>query len=237
MKKMILKYSLLILILVSGACSLNQSDEKTKGSKYCKNEIRLFSVPDSIQSIAIDYHDDTDSIMNFIENKLQIDLCWNMVTFGLELTNMEPVKVQLLKECDDGIIRCFRRFPEVMIFLNQEGRLMIGGDIIPIDSVKFWIKVNFPNKEEFDLEEVSIKWLTETPKDSIEKTLMNIIDGYMLNYEEVSQRTFLKGICELSESQVDSLKNILPFKVRSGMGRFIPPPPLTEEEMKELNIE
>ena len=235
MKKIILKYSLLYLILFFAACSSNQANEKLKESKYCENQISFYSIKDSLQSIKIDYNDVPDSILNSIENKLQMNLCWKKVDFGLELTNTEPVKVQLLKECDDGIIRCFRKYPEVRVLLNQKGLLMIETDIIPIDSMKFWIQKNFPNSDDFDLEEISIEWTTETPKDSIEKAFVNIIDGYLLNYEELSQKSFSKNICDLTESQVDSLKNILPLKIRLGMGRsIVPPPPPTDEQLKEL---
>lgn len=235
MKKIILKYSLLYLTLFFAACSSNQVDDKLNESKYCENEISFFSITDSFQSIKIDYNDLSDSVLNSIENKLQIDLCWKKVDFGLELTQMEPVKVQLLKECDDGIIRCLIRFPEVKVLLNHKGQLMIENNVIPIDSTKFWIHKNFPNSDDFDLEEILIIWTTETPKDSIEKAFVNIIDGYLLNYEELSLKSFSKNICDLTESQVDSLKNILPFNVRLGMGRLIiPPPPPTDEQLKEL---
>ncbi len=216
------------------ACNSKQSEKNltdNAGSKYCSNEINLFSTPDSIHKITIDYKLDSDSIINSIENILDKDLCWNMVNFGLALTYNKPVNVHLLKECNDGIIRCFRRFPEVNILLNQKGLLMIENDIIPIDSVKFWIHKNFPNDEEFDFEEISIKWTTETPKDSIEMAFGNIIDGYLMNYSEISQKFYSKNICDLTENQVDSLKTELPFKIRLGMGRQIipPPPPPTME--------
>jgi len=226
MKRLKFTYGLLVFALLFLACNSKQSDENLTDSKYCSNEISLFSTQDSLHKITIDYKLDSDSIINSIENILNKDLCWNIVNFGLVLTNNKPVKVHLLKECNDGIIRCFRRFPEVNILLNQKGLLLIENDIIQIDSVKFWIHKNFPNDEEFDFEEISIKWTTETPKDSIEKTFENIIDGYLMNYSDISQKLFSKNICDLSKNQVDSLKTKLPFKIRLGMGRqMIPPPP------------
>jgi len=225
-------------MLALTACSSNRVDDNSKTSKYCENEIRLFSIQDSMKSIAITYSQESDSIISSIQQELQIDLCWKMVHFGLEISKTAPVKVQLLKECFDGVIRCFRSFPEVSILLNQSGKLMIENNTIAIDSVKFWIYHNFPNEEQYDLEEISIKWTAETPKDSIEKTLINIVDGYLLKYEELSENLFSEAVCDLRESQVDSLSNIFPFKVRLGTGNISvppppPPPPVPREKLKE----
>lgn len=217
-------YSFLLFILIITACSSIQSDRK-----YCSNEINLFSIQDPLKSISIDYTKEPDSIMSNIESILKKDLCWNMVYFGLELSNSKPVKVQLLKECEDSTLRCFRQFPEAQILLNQKGQLMIEYERTPIDSVKFWINKNFPNKVNNDLEEISIKWTVQTPKDSIEKTFENIIDGYLLNYSTLSLKLFSKDVCDLSKSQIDSLKVLLPFKLSLGMGSSIPPPPLIEK--------
>ncbi|MEZ4804724.1 MAG: hypothetical protein R2852_04370 [Bacteroidia bacterium] len=222
--------SLLLWLIIFTACSPNRSEDNLKVSKYCANEISLFSVPDSLQSIKIDYSLKPDSFFNTIANKLNKDLCWKMTSFGLKLNTSEPIKVQLFDKCEDGINRCGFRRPEVRILLNQTGKLMIERDIIPIDSVKYWIYKHFPNSVEYDLEEISFEWAIEANKDSIEKVFSNIIDGYLLKYEKLAKVSFSKNICNISKSQVDSLKSILPFKVRLGIKRIIKLPPIPSSE-------
>ena len=227
MKKLKIKYIYLgIIAIVNASCSAPTKKVQPIPEKYCENEIRLFSISDSLTSIIIDYNIEPDSIMKAIGDKLQKDLCWKVLDFGLDINNMKPIHVKLHKKCLDGTIRCSGSYPEVSILLNQQGLLMIENDIISIDSVKFWIYENFPNNYEYDLKEISIMWTMETPKDSIEKTFINVVDGYLMNYEELSIELFSKNICKLSEMQVDSLKNRLPFNIQLGMGLvLIPPPP------------
>jgi hypothetical protein len=233
MKRLKITYILIIITLFFTSCASKENDKnfdntlKNKSSKYCINEISLFSIDDSLQEISIDYDLEEDSIMKFIEKELNKDLCWNLVSFGIELPNNNPIKVQLLKKCNSFCRTNF--YSEVSILLNQNGISLIQNEFfVPIDSIKHWIHKNFPSNNSFDKKEISIKWTKETPKDSIEKTFVNIVDGYLLNYEDLSHNLFSKSICDLSENQIESLKSELPFKVTLEMGTITRPqaPPI-----------
>jgi hypothetical protein len=230
MKRFKIIYGLFLYISLFVSCTSNEIQNHAYNGKYCPNEISLFSIQDSLKKISVDYKIEPDLLIESIEDKIGQDLCQNMVTFGLALRDSEPIKVHLLKECGDRDMGFHRKYPEVKILLNQKGLLMIENELTPIDSVKLWIHKNFPNDEMSDLEEISIKWTSETPKDSIELAFNNIINGYLLNYAELSRKLFSKDICDLTENQVDSLKVKLPFKVRLGFGRhFTLPLPRSPE--------
>jgi len=193
--------------------------EKQVKDKYCSNERSLLSIPDSIKQITIDYSLQIKPLFNSIEKKLGKNLCWNLTSFGLILTNKDVVQVEILRKCKSAIISCFIRHPEVHIILNQKGMVMIENEITSIDSVKFWIGKNFPNDAKYGLEEISIRWDTETPKDSIEKAFVNITDGYLQSYQKMAQKLFSKNLCDLKIVQLDSLKEQLPIKIRLELNR------------------
>lgn len=228
MKRITVTYLLVLFVILVVGCKNAQNEKIIDDSKYCLNEIKLFSVVDSVEKIEINYNVDPDSTMSSIENVLNKDLCWNEVSFGMLLSNYEPVNVHLQKECDRRLEASGCSSPEVRIMLNRNGIVMLEGIIMPIDSVKFWIEKNFPDEQELSREEIVVDWDFSAPKDSIEKTFKNIVEGYLRNYAKLSDRLFGKNTCELSLKQIDSLKRTLPFKIKLGMGEFVLPPPQIE---------
>jgi hypothetical protein len=231
MKKMKSLYAVLLLAFFFAACTQKETKSEVKNSKYCVNELSLLSIPDSIKQITIDYSLKAEPLFNSIAKKLDKDLCLDMTSFGLVLANKEVVKVEVFKKCNHRVFSCFVRHPEVKILLNKKGMLMIENEITSIDSVKFWLGENFPNDNKYDLKEISINWDEKTPKDSIEKVFTMITDGYLQSYNKMSQKLFLKNVCELTIFQVDSLKDKLPIKINLELGKqFVPPPPPIEEQ-------
>lgn len=219
----------LALLLVLSSCQEGTSEQGKE--IYCPNEIRIFAFDDQIKLIGINYNEPKEKILDFVEQKFEEDLCWKKVYFGLKLKSGNMIKVSLLKECKDDVIRNFGLRPGVKILLNQRGKLMIENEVIPIDSVKFWISAHYPNDDENDLQEIAIDWSIETPADSIEKALVNIEAGYFLVYQSLSKKKFEKGFCDLNNEELIDLRKELPFEIKLDLAnRTIPPPPPPNEQ-------
>lgn len=211
-----------LLFIFMFITSCNQ--EEVTIDKYCSNQRVLFSASDNLETVTINFSDSNSDIMDFLESTIKKDFCWNEVSFGLTLKNGNTIKVFVINECWDGIIRCFRKFPR-QILLNEQGDLMIENDLIPIDSTKGWIKNNFLS-EEYGLKQLSLQWHMSSPYDSIQKVFSNIIDGYLQVYEEMSKDFFGKKTCDLHREELNFLSNKLPFKLKLEIGRrpnILPP--------------
>lgn len=232
MKKAKFLYLFLLSIFFFIGCSPKQTKIKTSNSKYCANELSLLSISDSLKKITIDYSLEEKPLLSSIEEKLGENVCGELVSFGLILKNEDVIKIQYQKICDDGIIFCGRKPWKAKILLNEHGLLLIDYELSSIDSVKHWLHQNLMNGKGVKFKETSIQWQTETPKDSIEKTFANIMDGYLLKYEDLSQQLFLKKICDLETSQINILKEKLSFKLQLELEELIiipPPPPIQQE--------
>jgi hypothetical protein len=211
MKKQIIFFSLSIVVISFWAFASNHRVSMPNSPQHCKNEEALFSIPDTLKSIRIDYNRDPDSIMNFVENQLQIDLCEDVAHFGLILNDLPAVRVALPRMCDDGTIRCGLIFPEFRIILNQLGESMVNENRILIGSIGQRIANRFPDTIKYNLQEISLLWTPETPKDSIEKTMKQIVDGYLMNYEFLARQLFATNVCELNKAQLNRLKKCCHF--------------------------
>ncbi|AXG71860.1 hypothetical protein KORDIASMS9_04118 [Kordia sp. SMS9] len=199
---------------------------------FCANEKRVFSLPDSLQKITLDYQLEAKPLMSYIEKQLGIDLCQKPANFGVILANNNAVTVQLHKIfCVDGIISCFIRRDEAQISLNKEGVLLVEQELVAIDSITYWLEANLLNRKKINYKKTSLSWETDTPKDSIEKTFVNIKKGYVLSYRKRTTEFFKKTICDVSSHQLDSLQKLLPLTIRLELNKFpIPPPPPIPEK-------
>ncbi|WP_146169736.1 hypothetical protein [Kordia periserrulae] len=154
-------------------------------------------------------------------------VCGALTNFGLILENQEVIKVQYRKKCQDGIgmISCYKEQFSIKALLNEKGSVLFAYESIPIDSIKYWIRDNFWDDGTYYYDKTSVQWETETPKDSIEKVLSTIKDGYLLIYEKLSQKLFAKKVCELQPAEMQQLKEQLSFTIQLNMEYKIPPPP------------
>lgn len=225
MKKMNFLYVLSFLFLFIG-CSPKQAKKEISNSKYCANELSLLSVSDSLKKIKIDYSLEEEPLLNSIAKKIDTELCLKTIHFRVILANEDVANMYVQRECDKNIVSCYNRGTETYILLNKNGHLLMKDGVITIDSVKYWMRKNFSSKDDDHYKRVSIRWDTKTPKDSIEKTFTNVMNGYLLTYEDLSQQLFSKKVCDLETSQVNILKKKLPFKLRLQFGeQFLTPPP------------
>lgn len=192
----------------------------------------LVSVPDSLKIISLDYNVTANQLLDSLEAKLDNDVCDEFVSFGLRLQNQDVVQIRYEKRCQDNIISCFGRYFEVNALLNQDGLLLMGHEIITIDSIKHWMRTNFTDKGNITYAKVLFGWDEKTPKDSIEKVITTIKDGYQMVYEDLSQAVFSKNVCDLEASQVKRLHKLIPFTISFDLVRthHLPPPPTSEIE-------
>jgi hypothetical protein len=214
----------LAILLLLFSCS----KEKNTTSRYCENEIQLFSVADTIPVLQLNYHHPESQILDSIEQALKQDLCFNKVDFGLSLDDGNVISVYVLKEYPTNVIVCYISHPKARILLNKYGDLMLNNNIVLIDSVPYFLREAFINNT-YDLEETFIKWTEETPRDSIEKTFKNIIAGYLLLYDSMALETFNKKTCSLTPEELNQLKKDFPFIVKLDIGRLVRLLPVIKE--------
>ncbi|WP_420574057.1 hypothetical protein [Kordia sp.] len=163
MKNTKLLFVILFLGLFLMACTQNQAT-----STGFENELSLLSIPDSLKKITIDYRLEEEALLHSIEKKIGENVCGATTNFGLILENEKPVNVYIHKICFDRMVGCFRRPREAKVLLNEKGMLLMAHELVDIDSIPQWMQNNY-SKKEFKYTQTSIRWVSETPKDSIEK--------------------------------------------------------------------
>jgi len=227
-------FYLIFLIISCFLVSCNSNVNNLSSSQYCPNELELINPTDSLITLSIDYNETPDSIMNFISSKLGEDLCWKKVAFGLTSKNLHSrVAVSLQRECNDGYMRCFTKYPEISILINKKAEILFERRTCSMDSIAREILVNYPNGHDHDLEEISLKWDEGTNPEIIETVLMEIVHGYLLKYNALSKEIFGQELCLLHSSELEFLKRKLPFEIRLGMGRrILPPPPRIPQDLE-----
>lgn len=224
MKNIILIFFPLLFI----ACNTEEIEEK-----YCSNEIRLFSIPDSLNTELIPFSIKTDSIFELINSAYEIAPCWFFNYFEFELHNNMSIYSYQQKKCYDSYSPICFPSTQTHVSINSEGNIIFERNQFKIDSIKDWFKdVWLLNNENHHInengiyEEIQIKCKEDTPKDSLVKVFENIIDGFLFKYEELSKSRYAKEICDLTNSEIDSLKSIFPIRIKLVIikGSSVPPP-------------
>ena len=217
-------WQILISILIITSCQINED---------CKNENYLIRPLEKDVTIKLDYNQNQESLIEDVEELFSEDLCWNEKILGIEIGN-KLLKTIFQKTCVDGTIRNIP-ISEVKILMNQKGETLLNNQIIHLDSVANWIENHFPNETDYETEEIFFLWTKESPKEKIEKVFNQITNGYLKSYNKIANKIYGKEFCELELSKVKELENTLKFRIKLGFGKvMIPPPPLTEEQIKEF---
>jgi len=211
--------------------------------KNCANKIALTQHGKTDLTLKLNYNQSQEALREEIKNHFQEDICWEEKTIDLQINN-RVLKTIFQEACImKGTGYGIRYISEVRVLINQQGELLINDEyFLPQDSLSDWIGQNFPYelKKEFTLEEISIHWLEETPKEDIENVLLEIEEGFLKSYESISNKKFKNPICDLNQDEFLQLKKELDFRIKLSFGRIIPPPPPpppTDEEIEENFLE
>ena len=208
------------------SCSTSTDPNGSHKNPYCVNQAGLFSIPDSLKIIDIDFGDSDEGLLALLTAETDIDSCWNKLAFGLPLAqNFEPVRVYVLNECPDHLIRLESKTKQISVLVNQFGQVLIDGEPLSIDSLQFSIKANLNVIEIPEQQEILVLWDRDSPRDSLKAALIGIVEGFLLKQEELALEEFSTSICSLNESQIHYLSEVLPMNIRLGIGRYFTPPP------------
>ena len=209
----------------------------------CLNKTQLTATDKTDLVLKLNYNQPQEALIETIKSHFKEDICWKEKTIGLQINNCIlktifqetcPMKMMGL-----GVIPS----SEVKILVNPIGEILINDEYFTtLDTLSDWIGKNFPNQimMPYRIEEVSLLWHEETPKEKIEKVLLLIEEGYLKSYERISNKKFKKPICDLSDSEFLELKETFDFRIKLGFAKLlppIPPPPPTDEEIEENFIE
>ena len=199
-----------------------------KKDNNCPNRraITQFGKPDII--LKLNYNQDWEALIQEIENHFKEDICWIEKTIGLRI-NDQVLKTIFLKTCIlKGTGYGMKHRSEVRILQNQKGELLVNEEYsLKPDSLSDWIGKNFPNQNfaPYSMEEISILWHKETPKEEIENVLLQIKEGYKKSYERISIEKFNKELCNLKIDEFNQLRKVFEFRIKLGFGKIIPPIP------------
>lgn len=229
MKPTFLIYYILICLLVLAGCTQSQP----KKPIYCPNEVLLFSAPDSWEKIGLNTDKSSWGFVQNLYDSLKADVCDTTVYLGIQLDNQRMVKCWADKNCDK-VIECFLQRPKVLVLAGKHARLLVGLDTIPVDSLKQYIFQTFTDPANKDTEEVTLRWNAGTSAKLLDKTIEQIVAGYLLLYRKLAQTHYKKDLCELTKEQTGYLKKELPFSLCLNGKAYPPPPPGVIPEMKVM---
>lgn len=207
------------------ACQVTE-EEQIKPLDY---KSILLSGADSLPLIQYPFHLNNDSAFLYFQKYFDYELCDSITPFKLAIKNFE-LKVFINRDCPTHIINCKRMIPTIKMNMHKD-LLLNNHQIIPQDSLSYWIKNDFWHffyMDEIDYEKnpkLKLRWDTSNDKKSIEKFFNDIINGYLMLYTEMAEDLFHKELSELSLEELNTLKHKLPFILELGNLTYVPPPP------------
>ncbi len=249
MKKRIV-YILLISTLVISACknnseqSINEPEVQTYvDSILCKNQLKLIS-NDTLPVVKLDLTKSLDSCILQVQQSFDFDLCNRKVYYSIpydlktktiqQTENSILLKLRLYKRCGCfccNDIRC------IWILMNEKSDVLINGNIVKYENINnldsiiqyHYLYDEFPLYEQPESSFIGLMWDKEIDVDKLTALFNDIINGYFLTISEYSNNKFHKTICELSDDEINLLRDSIPFEFEL-LFQWEKAPPLPEEE-------
>lgn len=208
-------------LLLLTACSDEEVVEShLSPSKYCANELVLFSVGDTVPLMRFDNSIKGDSLIaEFLEKEIGKDICDSLIEYGIVIDTQTILKVTFNKYC--SVIRCGPG-PFVTILMNNEGVVLFNGEVCSIDSVQKKLLSSYENIGYLS-DRIYIKFDAEVKIEDGKQLLTELIKGYQYRTEEKANKKYGLSICDLNKEQLKWLIESCQFKVL--YGRIVPPPP------------
>lgn len=198
------------------------SDEKVAdlGSSFCENQLSLLvTSADSVHHdldlfrFGILYE---DYVYSLVENGYDSFRC--NIVFQVDSLTSIPITILFPYLSDGGIIIAQKDNCNVLI--NGESQIMANGINCASDSVKHVIKdfylksVNSaPDKENQINSYLSFVWDQNAKEQIITDTFIEVIKGYLSVADSISRRKFGDQLCKLNKTQIEELKNGIPFQL------------------------
>ncbi|UTW61236.1 hypothetical protein KFE98_14595 [bacterium SCSIO 12741] len=114
------------------------------------------------------------------------------------------------------------------VLINAHHQLLINGHLVHEDSVILFIQnlsLEFFWKYEYRLVAYSVQWENEVSQSFREQIVQDIIQGFLMAADSVSERLYQKSVCQLSSEEVKTLKKDFQFALVLDKPAPLPPPP------------
>ncbi|OJJ18725.1 hypothetical protein BKI52_24280 [marine bacterium AO1-C] len=210
MRKIKVIWVVVLASLVFSACVSNNKTEKPARKRYCANAYMLFTAPDSVTKISTQGDSSSVKFGIALQDSLQSDLCDTLINFGIQLSPQFAVSAWIEKDCK--IIRCFPMGPKVKVWETPGKILALNLEYIGRDSIPWDIfKALSAKTTQYDQLRSSLRWSIPFSSGGLSKMIYQILDGYLLAYNQLAQKHYQKSFCDLTVEQVAYLKKELPF--------------------------
>lgn len=230
-----MKYILYILLIFNFCygCSPKKKERRIKLDEVVDYREVLFGVDDSLPLVAIDFRYSARDLANQVEKVVGESICEKYFYFKVQDYDYIEYKVCVHKECKK------REYPvcgirmKIDLVISRRGNYlferMILDSINDMDSMifnEFFNPMNYPMYNNY----VELDWSTyglddSIPSEAFYKALKEVEKGYLLVYDSLSRQCFDQQLSNLYRNELDSLKNILPFKIQIGAINLPPPTP------------
>jgi hypothetical protein len=248
------KILVILILIISASCSMNQKDKKeNKLSGFCDNELDFLISLDSISNTDLSLFEIRDNTKEKIENIFNEPYCNSLkfnVQFHKDTLTTIPLTLNMLylDDCDypEFIPRLFCN-----VLINRKGQCLVESELCDIDSISDQI-VDFYNSDvvkdyspdDYKRVFIAILWDKELEEKDFTHAISEILNGYFVFVNNLSLTEFGKKLCDLSDTELITLKKHIPFNLRTdfygGFERidFLPPelPPVPVDSI-EIELE
>jgi hypothetical protein len=235
----------LLLTIVAAGCSESDFEyvvEKaqfvtnTADDIYCSNELALIRADSSAVFInpnnfegkrIVEY---LDSIFGDKYCDLRTE-CW----LPLDIVNRSftdslwafPLKIKNHKICEDRFCG-YKNYMEVLFNTNHQ--ILFEGEYIQMNEVEtkvldYYAYADSTLHVEPRKTYLHVEWDSDVKLDSLSKLYMNVVDGYLMSVDKYCQGRFTLKVCDLDNSQMDTLQQEFPFNLEFPLYSFVVPPP------------
>ena len=243
--------SILILTLVS--CTQSKIDKLI----LCENEIELLKGNSTLQ---VDFGLNMDNILENLQSQIDKNICNGVYPLNghFRLTESETIETLILTEkfCKDDTT--YTEQPCVLIrtiqvFINENSQILFDGNLLELDRLSLNIAKKsreFFIKNGYKYAAYQIYWDNKTPIEIRKSVYKEVVSGYLLAANNLSNSIFKKDICQLENEGIENIRRqfrmVVSFKDNLPP---LPPPPkgikyfktwqdtieqeLTESEIKE----
>lgn len=110
----------------------------------------------------------------------------------------------------------------IHIYLQRSDSILFRREVSPIDSidikVESWYKQLHPDK--FKNINIALYWDSDSDPNSFNRIVTGSMNGYLSFANDYNLQKFNQSLCSLSESNLDSVSNSAPFKMRTDFFGF-----------------
>lgn len=246
--KIFLIATFILSIGILASCDNKQANntnkqDRSKDTLLCKNKLLLISGTDNIPCIELNFENSWDSCINQIENAFDFDLCdkvvyytvpFNFTTSNIEISEHSTnIKFRYYKHCNDHKLDNIHM---LTVLINRDSQIMINGELLQntdqasIDNIVCNYYLFEDNKQIRRQENsyIALMWDAKSNKKELSNLILKITNAYLYTVETYTNSTFQKSICELSNTEIKTVMNSLPFELQPSNHLFEEPPILIE---------